>query len=280
MEKILYVCNDTDFLNGSFDFAAFMARLTKSVLTGVFIENLDWEEVPVAKSLGGHPYIDYTVSTALPENEQKRVRTTMEVQKFRDACAVRDVKCKVHIDRNTPVKELLLESRYADLIILDPAITYIERDKSVPTKFVKEILRKAECPVIIAPDYFNTIDKLLFAYDGSKSAVFSMKQFTYLFPEFRDCKTMLIEVLSSDESAATEKYKLREWLGMHYSDVEIVELKGDEEDELFRCLYPKKDGIVVMDGFNRSSLSRLIEPSVSEPLLRLLPLPVFISHSC
>ncbi|MFD2872923.1 hypothetical protein ACFS5N_10625 [Mucilaginibacter ximonensis] len=54
-----------------------------------------------------------------------------------------------------------------------------------------KILNSAECPVIIAPHHTQPINKVLFAFDGSSSALFSIKQFTYLLPELSDAKNQL-----------------------------------------------------------------------------------------
>lgn len=279
MEKILYICDSTDFLSGSFDFASYLAKKANAVLVGVILENLDWEEVPVAKRLGHHAYIDYTISTALPENEQRRAETELEVKKFKDACIAKEVKYKVHIDRGDPLSEILSESRYADLIIIDAGVSIAEKDKEVPSGFVRHILEQSECPVIVAPEYFDTLSEIIMTYDGTKNAVHAIKLFTYLFPEFKELKTTLLEVISEEDEDVTEKYKLHEWLGMHYADVELIALKGDEDLELGRYLLQKHNALIVMDGFSRSAFIRLFSPSVSEPLLRVLRLPVFISHT-
>ena len=83
------------------------------------------------------------------------------------------------------VSEIISKSRFADVVILNAATCMTVYDENFPSFFVKNILNNAECPVIISPEIFNGIDNIVFCYDGSKSSVFAMKQFTYLFPEFK-----------------------------------------------------------------------------------------------
>ncbi len=43
-------------------------------------------------------------------------------------------------------------------------------------------VRKHDSTMDVAPESFDEIDEIIFACDGSKSAVHAIKQFTYLFP--------------------------------------------------------------------------------------------------
>jgi hypothetical protein len=72
--------------------------------------------------------------------------------------------------------------------------SFNKRYDGTPTELVKEILKETECHVIISPASFDGIAELIFAYDGSKSAAFAIKQFTYLFPEFTDRKAIVLRV--------------------------------------------------------------------------------------
>jgi len=276
--EILYVCSSSDFLTGSFAMASYLARKTDSVLVGVIFESLDWEEIPLAYSGAFPDAIGYTVSTALPENDDVRARAEAQVQRFRDACIAAEVKHKVHIDRNRPLRELIAESRYADLIILSAGLSPDNKDKKTPTDFVMRALEKAECPLIVASEHFEKISQLIFAYDGSLDATYAIKQFSYLFPQFRHTPIVLVEVLSDSQEGITEKHKLHEWLGMHYSDVSLVALEGEQAVKLLEYLNSVHDAMVVIGGFGRGALSKIFTRSISEPIVRMIDLPLFIAH--
>lgn len=182
------------------------------------------------------------------------------------------------MDRNKPLRELVSESRYADLIILNPGLSPDKNDSGIPTEFVKRSLEKSECPVIVASGSFETVDRLIFAYDGTLNSLYAIKQFSYLFPQFTDTPIALVEVLPEGRDCMTEKHKLHDWLGMHYSDVTLVTLRGNRPDELIEYLTDIDNAIIVMDGFGRGMLSKLLSPSVSAPVVGMIGLPVFIAH--
>ena len=94
-------------------------------------------------------------------------------------------------------------------------------------------MASAECPVFLAPDEFEYADEIVFCYDGSASSVFAIKQFTYLFPELRSKKVMLLQVNKrANEEFDEEHRRVMDLLRAHYPSVAYHGLKGDVKDEL------------------------------------------------
>lgn len=275
--KILLAINAMNLNMASVDFACYMAKLSGSILTGVFLENLAYEEIFASD----HPDSDWhpakMKSTALPENESRRKMCDDNILLFKEACAARDTKCKVHRDRDVPFKEIIIESRFADLLIIDARLSFSERFEPSPTSFAKKVLMDAECPVLIAPESTEPIQEVVFAYDGSKSSVFAMKQFTYIFPQFRDRKVSLIEI-NEDDIVIDEQYKIKEWIKDHYTSYELVALVGDEQKRILEVLMAKENCIVVMGAYGRGLLSEFIRKSRAEKILKVLPEAMFIAH--
>jgi len=48
--------------------------------------------------------------------------------------------------------------------------------------------------------------------------MFAMKQFTYLFPEYRNKKVIVLEVNKRVSITVDEKAKITEWMRMHYAN--------------------------------------------------------------
>jgi hypothetical protein len=91
----------------------------------------------------------------------------------------------LHRDRSLPASELLAESRYADLLIVDAQTSFERQYEGIPSDFARQILKESECPVVIAPQTFTEIDEIVFAYDCSASSMFAIKQFTHLIPRIQ-----------------------------------------------------------------------------------------------
>ena len=278
MEKILLV-NDTDRIDRSaIEFACYMAKLTHSHVTGVFIENFGKEEVPEMIKVHGTPVVETIVASDLPDYLTQKTTLQENITFFKEACERRGVSSSVHQDKGDPIQELINESRFADLIIIDATIPAGTKVGSVPSDFVKNVLAESECPVIIAPLDFGGIEEILFAYDGSASSVFAIKQFTYLFPELEDKKATVLQVNKRGDSDIEQKYNINELLSPRYSSIGFQVLEGNADYELFGYLLGKKNIFLVMGAFGRSTFSTLFKPSNAELILKTINIPVFIAH--
>lgn len=284
MEKILLAMDAANLKMSTLDFSCFIAKLTHSQLTGAFLEGLEsdqpladnsrWrleEGEQAARLVSGQPDPSVIVTGVTD-------RVATAIRQFRAACVCRETQSAVHRDRGLPLAEVVAESRFADLVIVDPETSFCRTDRSVPGQFVKDILQASECPVIVAPYSFDGLDEIILAYNGTASSVFAIKQFTYLFPELRTRKVSVVNVRHDDINAIEEQYKMKEWLKDHYETVLFVVLKGEPADELFGYLIEKKKAIVVVGAYGRSMLSRFFKPSQARLIVKTINLPVFIAH--
>jgi nucleotide-binding universal stress UspA family protein len=260
MEKILLAMDAVNLNTNAIDFACFIAKLTHSRLTGVFLEGL-LDERPLV-------LVGDDIQEAVDAN----------IRRFREACVCRNTLSLVHRDRGVPLSEVNAESRFADLIIVDPETAFCKKDVTIPGRFVKDVLRSAECPVLITPYNFEALDEIILTYDGSASSVFAIKEFTHLFPDFRRKKTTVVSIRRDGADALEEQFKMKEWLRAHYEDLHFEIRDGQATDELFGYLIEKKDAIVVMGAYGRNLVSSFFRPSRANLLVKTINLPIFIAH--
>jgi len=150
MKRILVAIDALNFKGSLVDFACYMARLTDSRLTGMFFHfQLGEEKMERLKAnvLAGEPAVQVS------ENEwSEEYPNTISL--FRQFCSARGVNCDLYIDGEVPIEDIIDETRYADLVIADPAISFTNRTEIIPTVFLRELLARAECPVLVAPGKF------------------------------------------------------------------------------------------------------------------------------
>jgi nucleotide-binding universal stress UspA family protein len=278
MENIILAIDATNLDMSALDFACYLGRLTHSKITGVFLENLVNDEKMVLKRMHYLTYVDWEIDESSTEMQQKRSKIEANILLFKEACKKRSVNFSIHCEEGVPAAEMIAESRYADIIVTDAATSFKKVFEGVPTHFVKDLLKDAECPVIIAPERLDGIDSIVFAYDGSRSAAFAMKQFTYLFPEFDDKKVTVFHVKENSEWTAEEKQKLTGWLQNHYSAIGFETASGDAGYELLAYLFLKKNVFIVMGAYGRSAFSRFFKHSRADILVKTITQPIFITH--
>lgn len=278
MQKILLAIDALQLDHSALEFACYMSRLTNSRLTGIFLENLVAGEKLMVKRMHGVTYLDWDIDeSSLQYKEQLRI-IERNMNLFRETCDRKGVRFNVHQDEGVPLREMVEESRFADLLIIDAATTFRKKIEGLPTDFVKDVLKDSECPVIIAPEKFEDIKEIVFAFSGDRSSAYAIKQFTYLLPQLDDKKITVLQVNDTGEWEENEKKVLQEWLQHHYSAVGFEVLRGKAEFELFTWLLKKENVLVVMGAFGRNTLSSLFKHSSAGMVLKSLDHPVFITH--
>lgn len=278
MKKILVAIDGVNLNMPTIDFACFLGRLTDSPITGIFLENLIAEQKLVLRSTGESAFIDWETDKNSQEYLEKIKQVEKNISFFKEACEKRSVKCHIHRDRGLPSKEIIKESRFADLIVLDAATSFNRTFEGSPTEFVQDVLKKSECPVVVAPEHFESIDEIVFIYDGSKSDMLALKQFSCLFPQLDDKKLTLLQANKKGVWADPDKHNLKEWLASHYSIIGFETLKESPTDFSFDYLVKKKNVFIVMGAYGRSSVSQFLRHSHSDLLIRTMAQPIFISH--
>jgi nucleotide-binding universal stress UspA family protein len=273
MEKILLAIDANQINMNVLDFACYIARLTNSKLIGVFLD--DWEVAKAPVSAGS---MSERSRGMLPGTKEEVNQIDKNMHLFTDVCRKKQINCAVHFDEVLPATGIIKESRFADLLLVDPEMSLRSKKEGTPTAFIKDVLAKSECPVVIAPFSFNSIDEIVFAYDGSRSAVFAIKQFTYLFPELTDKKITILQVNEKENQPIAERERIGELLQVHYSSIGFHQLNGNAGNELYNYLRAKKNVFVVMGAFGRSMLSDFFKHSTAELIVETINLPVFIAH--
>jgi hypothetical protein len=277
MKKFILGIDGYHYHPSTVKFAIECAKMTHSHLTGIMLDD--------------HTYSSYKIYEVIIEegiSEKKlkaykekdlKMRKTSSAQ-FEADCKAGHISFNVHHDKDFALDELLQETLFADLLFLSIEDSFSHHEEKSPPHFIKQVLLRTSCPVIICPNQAVSFDKVIFLYDGSESSVFSMKQYALLFPEQLDRTIEIISVRAVDETNHLPHHGLiKEWLTRHFKHISIRVLKGIPENELLNYLqYQSSKPLIVAGAYGRNVLSRWIKPSLADMLLDQLQMPVFIAH--
>ncbi len=278
MKKILVAINAANPDKNSLEFASYLGRLTNSKITGVFLENAAYKETLNQNITNERNYITGQLNQhAVPQLDRTEL-IEKNISTYKEVAANKGVNLVLHHDKGIPAYELIEESRYADMIVLDGATSFNKQFEGTPTNFIKDVLKSTECPVIIAPENFEAIDEVVFTYDGSASSVFAIKQFTYLFPQLHDKKISVLHINDTGEWKDVNRFKLKELLKNYYYDLHFEVLKGNIYNSLVEFVFTRKNTFLVMGAYGRNTLSRIIKPSRADLIIKTIPQPIFIAH--
>lgn len=277
MEKILLVMCGAAPTKSAVNFACYLADMTRSKLTGFFFEKEQYASAPELKQRYGMPYVESITSGGLPEHLLKVARIEDHMRMFEYTCENKGIPAAIKYLDDNVLDSIIAESKFADLIIADATVSFISKTQEAPSQLLQELLKTAQCPVIIAPASFTPINEVVFCYDGSLSSIFAMKQLTYLLPELGESKATVVQI-SEEDMEAGERKRILTWMSRNFESSDIVTLKGKTEQALFDYLLKKQQALVVMGAYGRGMISRLFRHSHADLLIKTLAYPLFITH--
>lgn len=279
MKKFIAAFDGLDFSESTLEYAIELSSNAKAHLVGIFLDDF------IRRSYGVAEIVNYEGSDLDKHvhelNDQDREVRNESVEVFEKACQGAGLNYSVHRDKNVALQELLHESIYADLLIIDGSETLSRVNEQPPTRFIRELLIDVQCPVLIVPKNYKSIQKLILLYDGEPSSVFAVKMFSYLLEPIKNLPTEVVSVKSNEASDHVPDNRLiKEFIKRHYPKAEYVVLKGLAEEKIYGYLHHSKEGVLVILGaYRRGKLSRLFKPSMADYLLQSLNLPLFIAHN-
>ena len=279
MKKIIAAFDGLKFSDSTCQYAIYMAQQTGAHLVGVFLEDFTYNSYKIydlVYAKGG------VTGQARKKFDKKDTKTrAAAVGRFENRCHEAGLEYSIHRDRNVAIKELLHESIFADLVIIDGSETLSHHPERVPTEFIRDLLVHVQCPVLVVPDHFKPIEQLVILYDGEPCSVHATKMFSYSLGALKKYPTEVVSVNPGRASLQLPDNKLmKEFMKRHFPDAGYTVLKGLPETEIVS--YLKKRGIgslVILGAYQRGMISRWLRASLADELMKDLKLPLFIAHN-
>ncbi|MDP4261272.1 MAG: universal stress protein [Bacteroidota bacterium] len=279
MKKVIAAFDGLKFSESAKEYAIQVAKQGKVHLVGVFLDDFTY-----------HSYKVYDLIREEGEHfepKQKRLEKkdaetrALAVKSFETACQEAGIEYTVHHDPSIAIQELLHESIYADILIIDSTETLTHYTEKVPTRFIRDLLSNVQCPVLVVPHLYKPISKLILLYDGEPSSVYAVKMFSYTLSSFKEHPAEVVSVKPVKESLHLPDNKLmKEFMKRHFPKATFTVLKGLAETEIEDYLEKQTDSpLVVLGAYQRGMVSRWFRASMADVLMKDLKLPLFIAHN-
>lgn len=274
MKKVIIVFEGTRFATSSFNFALHLNSLHPIVLTGVFLPQTDISSVWSHAPGGG------TGNRFVPLMEEVDAEVIQRnVETFSKLCVKNEIEFNVHKDvMDFALPALKRETRFADLLVIESETFYGNVEPNDRNAYLHEALSQSECPIIVIPEQNDSPTSLVLTYDGSRSSVYALKQFAYLFPEMTSLPALLVYV-DGGEDDFPDSPNIKELAARHYSNLTFLKLDMDPKKYFPTWLSEKKGAMLVAGAFGRSMLSRLVRPGFVSQIISEHLVPVFIAHT-
>jgi nucleotide-binding universal stress UspA family protein len=277
MSKIIAAIDGLKFSESAAKYAIEFSKQTNGQLVGVFLDDFTYHSYKIYELV-----TDEGVSERrLKMLEEKDIDTRQNsVERFEELCRNDGVNYSIHHDRNIAIRQLLHESIYADLLVIDRKETLTHYEEKVPTRFIRDLLSNVQSPVVVVPQKYKPIEKAILLYDGEPSSVHAIKMFNFLFPSLQGKTEVLAIKEHKDSLHLPDNRLMREFMKRHYPDAEFTLLKGNAEEEIVKYIqHLKQNVLVVLGAYQRGMVSRWFHESMADVLMKELNCPLFIAHN-
>jgi len=279
MKKFIVAIDGLKYSPAATDYAVHLAKQAYAHLVGVFLDDFTY-----------HSYKIYEMVSEEDEGiEQRRMELenrdealrSRAVTYFEKACQQAGLNYTIHHDRNIALRELLHESIYADLLIIDSKETLTHYEEDAPTHFIRDLLSNAQCPVLLVPGKYVAPDKVVMLYDGTPNAVFAVRMFSYTLGLLNDLETEVVTVkVKNTDLHVPDNRLMKEFMKRHHPRATYTVLKGDAQQEIIKHLATANGHpLVVLGAYSRGMVSRWFRQSLADTLMKELHFPLFIAHN-
>lgn len=273
MKKIILALDGKHFPQGAFEFVKSINNRNKVLLAGVFLSPVDYSKVLAFTGMEGVALMpDW-----LMRNEDD-VLVNSNIQVFEEACADEGIEYRVHKDTDMmAIASLIEETRFADLLLVSSDLFYENVQREQPNFYLEEVLKKAECPVMLIPEDYKEPEQNFLTYDGSESSVFAIKQFAYILPELAGNETILLSAVGHKDELP-EYSMIAELVARHYPNLKLMSLPLVNRNDFADWIGRQEPGYIVLGAFSRSLFSQLFKKSFANRVIHDIRMPIFISH--
>ncbi|TDW96706.1 adenine nucleotide alpha hydrolase family protein [Dinghuibacter silviterrae] len=256
MKKVLVHIEKGHYPQELLDFVGKMDPLGHIALTAAFLPESDYAGVAAA-------------TPDLPHHRQK----------LGDFCTDRGIRLGIHSDyHDFELPCLQSESRYADLMLLSARHFFETQASEQPNAWMREMLRDAECPVLLLPDNAPLPGELILAYDGSADSMYAIRQFAYLFPELMGVHATLVFISNNPEAQIPHAAGVREFCVTHYKRFRMLRLTMKPVEFYHTWIGMMTHPWLITGSYGRSFLSEMLSKSFSSEVIREHRIPVFVAH--
>ena len=276
MNKLLWLVNPITFVESDLDYPLYLSKLTNSRLTVLLLDEYKLQPLMVVSNDPMFPTVEYRIPTVEIADNQA-ILFEEGKQRILKSSQDNNISLVIHDGSGDAGNDIIVESRFSDLIIVKSTMSFNFSDTDSPSDFLLHILPKVECPVLLLPENVQTINEIVFTYNGNYSSIYAIRQFTYLFPQLSKVPVTILYV-PEEEGEIKHQQQLKELLYQHYENISFKILQGEPGEAIQNELVTINNAVATFGALGRNKLSYFFKKSAAINILNKLHIPLFITH--
>lgn len=250
---------------------AFQCRI--KVLSIVDIRIFEWAVV-----MGSDGFVPIIPSNIYKEESKKILESKADavLDKCSTILSKENLDFEVEKIQGPPADIIFEKAHLVDFLIMGQRGEFAKWKSSVVGATLDVIARQWSKPIVITPQQFNKVSKILFAYNGSDRANKAL-QLAGLFATELNVPVVVLTV--HDKEAMRKKFldEAKVYLEPYKISVEAIGVSGNPVKEILTVAEDQKCNFIIMGAFGRSRIRERILGSTTEQVIRNTNIPVLLS---
>ena len=156
MKKVIAAFDGLKFSDSTKEYATHLTQNNNMHLAGIFLNDITYHSYKFSEVLDEHGAV-MEKQKNLFDQRDKNTRKDAEIS-FEEYCQEVGLNYSIHHNRLIAIQELLHESIYSDLLVIDANETFNRYEKEPPTYFIQDLLTDVHCPVLLVPKKYKPIE--------------------------------------------------------------------------------------------------------------------------
>lgn len=191
------------------------------------------------------------------QKKEKKARQELYTY-LAEKCEETNCKYIIHKDEGCLPHDLIRETQYADLLIINQE-TYnarvINNGETIPFRILLEI---AGCPVLVLPKDMANIEQIVMTFDGTATAMRGIKQFSYLLPDIGNSLPVTVLTTYCEEGPPSMEERLFiEYLKQHFTNLALHKICNDTEHTIYSAVGVNANTLLVINNPSPQNLPLL-----------------------
>ena len=162
-----------------------------------------------------------------------------------------------------------------DLLIIGARGEYAKWESQLIGATLEVVVRQCNKPILITPEKYKEISRLLIAYDGTSKANKAL-QMAGFFASKLDIPVIILTVNDSPQMQSKHLDEAKKYLEPYNISFDTISESGNPEKEILKMAKSKKCDLIIMGAFGHSRIREAILGSTTEYVMRNSPLPLLL----
>ena len=261
-----------------------LAKTTRAKVKGLYVENiyrlLEWQPVEL---MGAAVGAASAIPTSRPTIEQVEVEreflkeSESLIKLFKDKCEGSGIQ-GVFLTKRGNVEEVINKiAKTVDLVVIGLRGKTYPENISEPGPITESLLRTTTRPVLVVPPQAKLSNKILIAYDGSKTAQRALMT-GVIFASLQKSEVKVVSVADDIDAAEEALNEAKEFLSGHNLTATYVVDFGASKPwkAIMEQANNWKSGLIILGAFGENKFLELVFGSTTREVLMQATCPVLL----